>query len=87
MVVYVKQVIAEQKDNRGSTATVVVNVLDVNDNRPIFDQDQYVVRVKESAKAADEIIMLTVCLKKRKTTLSNSQKKLNYLIRSSIGSS
>ena len=41
------------------TATVTVQVEDLNDNRPTFDQDSYTAIVSEGADAGTEIVTVT----------------------------
>ena len=47
-------------DRKSSTATVVINVLDQNDEKPVFDKELYVGEVSEDASPGTLVVRVTV---------------------------
>ena len=47
------------KERLSSTATVTVNVEDLNDNHPSFDKDSYTAIVTENADVGTQVIQIT----------------------------
>lgn len=60
--VFVVQVIAidEEEANFTSTATVTINIKDINDNNPKFLRDIYKLNVTENSPAGTTIANITV---------------------------
>lgn len=60
------QLLVTASDSQGegysSTATVIVNVTDANDNEPEFPQDQYATTVPENSTKFSPPLILAVCL-------------------------
>lgn len=56
------QVIAidEEETNFTSTATVTINIKDINDNNPRFPQDSYKLNVTEDCPAGTTVANITV---------------------------
>ena len=47
-----------------STSEIIVTLIDVNDNKPYFEEESYTVQLSESARAGTSIITLTVRMNK-----------------------
>lgn len=62
MLVFVVQVIAIDKEETSftSTATVTINIKDINDNNPKFPQDTYKLNITEHSTAGTTIAIITV---------------------------
>lgn len=60
--VFVVQVIAidEEEETFKSTATVTINIKDINDNNPRFPQDTYKLNVTENSPAGTTVAKITV---------------------------
>ena len=52
----------QSTDRLFSDATVIVNVIDINDNTPIFEQDSYTVTVSEFSQPGDQLITVKVLI-------------------------
>ena len=74
-------VVASDGENPAMSATssVVVTITDINDNRPIFQQSNYVVRVREDSAVSTEIITL---LATDADEVGNPNSQIDYSIES-----
>lgn len=62
---FTRQVVAREVDTpekRSSSATVLLQIQDMNDNAPAFRSDSYDLHVKENARIGTVISQITVSL-------------------------
>ena len=50
-----------EKTTMRTTATVTINILDMNDNSPIFPHDTYKITLPEHSDVGTEVGVITVC--------------------------
>ena len=58
-----------------SNVTVIINVLDINDNKPVFDQSIYTISISEALQVGEEVIQVTAS-----DADSNSNADITYTI-------
>ena len=58
-----------------SNVTVIINILDINDNKPLFDQSIYTVSISEALPLGEEVIQVTAS-----DADSNSNAEITYTI-------
>lgn len=52
----------DTEERRSSTATVTVNIEDMNDNAPVFANDTYLVTLKENTPIETSVALINVSM-------------------------